>query len=88
MYNNLLLLALVASIFPIVELTDDLLFEIMVPLILLANTNVLIAVYLPAVLKKLRIIVSSAEDIPETKTSTTAPTDLEMMKGSGRMETK
>ena len=60
MYNNLLLLTLCATILPIVTITDDLLFEIIVPLILLANTNVFVAVYSPTILKKLKILASSS----------------------------
>jgi hypothetical protein len=74
MYNNLLLLALLATIFPTVELTDDTIFEIIVPLILLANTNVLVAVYLPNILKKLKLFVStgSSSSLSDPTKSTTA----------------
>lgn len=59
MYNVLLFLALLATLFATLELTDDKLYNIMVPFILLSTTSVVIAVYTPSVLKELKIIVST-----------------------------
>jgi hypothetical protein len=89
MYNNLLLLALLATILPIVDLTDDLLFEIIVPLILLANTNVLVAVYVPKVLRKFKVFISTGSSstlsVDATKTAPTTnnkSTEMEMSKSN------
>lgn len=52
MYNILLFLALLATLFATVrDLDDDLLFNIMSPFILLSTTTIVVAVYAPSVLK-------------------------------------
>ena len=59
MYNVVLFLALLATLFATLELTDDLLYNLIVPFILLSTTSVVIAVYLPSILKELNLIVST-----------------------------
>jgi hypothetical protein len=51
MYNVLLFLALLATLFATVHMEDKTLFFIIVPFILLATTTIVVAVYLPSILK-------------------------------------
>jgi hypothetical protein len=57
MYNVLLFLALLGTMFATVtDLNDDLLFNVMAPFILLSTTTIVVAVYAPSVLKGTQIL--------------------------------
>jgi hypothetical protein len=51
MYNLLLFLALLATLFATLKMRDDVLFFIIVPFIELSTTTIAVAVYAPSVLK-------------------------------------
>jgi hypothetical protein len=60
MYNNLLLLVLLVTVVQNLNEGDETLVYFVVPMILLANTNVVAAVYLPSILRGLKIIKTSS----------------------------
>jgi hypothetical protein len=60
MYNNLLVLALVVTLYSTLRVNDRLAFFIMAPCIELSTTNVVIAAFLPSVLIELKVLYTSS----------------------------
>lgn len=60
MYNNMLVLALIVTLFSTLNVTDRLAFFIMAPCIELTTTNIVIAAFLPSVLVELKILYTSS----------------------------
>ena len=76
MYNNLLLLVLLVAVLRTIENSDEVVVYFVAPVILLANTNVVMAVYLPSVLRQFRIIKSTSGDGKKSETSELGTTTL------------
>ena len=69
MYNSLLLLAILIILFVTVNYNDNNTFYLSVPIMLVVTTNIVFAVYLPAILRHFRFI-KSEESIKISKTNT------------------
>jgi len=86
MYNNLLLLGLVTAIFTTfgVDLQEQTMYSIIAPAIILCTTNTSIAFYLPFVLLKLKIIITTSGntltsgELRESKSETSKVTTEKM----------
>lgn len=70
MYNVLLFLALLITLIATMgDTSDDVMVNVTAPFILLSTTTIVIAVYLPTILKQLNIIVNSSNNKTEEMTS-------------------